>query len=233
MDNLFYFIYIMNQISTNYYKLKYLKYKLKYKLSKQNTSKNKLYSFNGVHAYSNGLEKDKLECKLDELNYNNGYFTGIKWQCVEYARRYVQTIFGVTFSQVDSAYEIPNAIFTRLEDNKIIKPSINNINCFFKKKSLDSLTNSLIIWPKDYKLDAPHGHVAIIVSQTQKACNLAQADGNAKHFLTSLRVSANKDGESSLKGLYVAEQNYDNNNYYRFIPWTSLLDRNITVISII
>jgi hypothetical protein len=216
----------MNQISTNYYKLKYLKYKLKYKLSKQNMlSKNKLYSFNGVWAYSNGLEKNNNECKSDELNYNNGYFTGIKWQCVEYARRYVQTVFGVTFSQVDSAYEIPNAIFTRLEDNKIIEPSINNINYFFKKKSLDSLTNSLkksldllsstlIIWPKDYELDDslnilkdakhsyPHGHVAII-------------------------VLANKDG------LYVAEQNYDNNDYYRFIPWTSLLDRNITVISII
>jgi hypothetical protein len=208
----------MNQISTNYYKLKYLKYKLKYKLYKQNTSKNKLYSFNGVWAYSNGLE-DK--CKSDELNYNNGYFTGIKWQCVEYARRYVQTVFGVTFSQVESAYEIPNSIFTRLEDNKIIEPSINNINSIYNKldllsHSLDLLNNCLIVWPKDYEPDAPHGHVAII-------------------------VSANKDGESSLKGLqpsasglYVAEQNYDNNDYYRFIPWTSLLDRNdITVISII
>ena len=198
----------MNQISTNYYKLKYLKYKIKYKLYKQNmfTSIKKehgtqLYSFNGVCAYSNGLEN---KCKSDELNYNNGYFTGIKWQCVEYARRYIQSVFGVTFSQVESADEIPNAIFTRLEDNKIIKPSIYN-KLDLLNHCLDSLSNCLIVWPKDYEPDDPHGHVAII-------------------------VSANKDDESNISGLYVAEQNYDNNNYYRFIPSISI--KNVTIISI-
>ena len=210
----------MNQISTNYYKLKYLKYKIKYKLYKQNMFSSikkehgiQLYSFNGVWAYSNGLE-DK--CKSDELNYNNGYFTGIKWQCVEYARRYIQTVFGVTFSQVESAYEIPNAIFTRLEDNKIIKPSIYNISSKLDSLNhcLDILSNCLIVWPKDYESDAPHGHVAIIVSQV--AIIVSQV--------------ANKDGESSLSGLYVAEQNYDNNNYYRFIPLSSI--NNVTIISI-
>lgn len=198
----------MNQISTNYYKLKYLKYKIKYKLYKQNmfTSIKKehgtqLYSFNGVCAYSNGLEN---KCKSDELNYNNGYFTGIKWQCVEYARRYIQSVFGVTFSQVESADEIPNAIFTRLEDNKIIKPSIYN-KLDLLNHCLDSLSNCLIVWPKDYEPDDPHGHVAII-------------------------VSANKDDESNISGLYVAEQNYDNNNYYRFIPLSNI--NNVTIISI-
>jgi len=199
---------MMNQISTNYYKLKYLKYKIKYKLYKQNmfTSIKKehgtqLYSFNGVCAYSNGLEN---KCKSDELNYNNGYFTGIKWQCVEYARRYIQSVFGVTFSQVESADEIPNAIFTRLEDNKIIKPSIYN-KLDLLNHCLDSLSNCLIVWPKDYEPDDPHGHVAII-------------------------VSANKDDESNISGLYVAEQNYDNNNYYRFIPLSNI--NNVTIISI-
>jgi uncharacterized protein YycO len=67
------------------------------------------------------------------------------------------------------------------------------------------LSNSLIIWPKDYESESPHGHVAII-------------------------VSANKDDESNISGLYVAEQNYDNNNYYRFIPSSSI--KNVTIISI-
>lgn len=203
----------MNQISTNYYKLKYFKYKLKYTLYKQNMFTSvkehgtQLYSFNGVHTY---LNDDKDKCKIDELNYNNSYFTGIKWQCVEYARRYIQTIFGVTFSQVESAYEIPNAIFTRLEDNKIIKPSIYNINSISNKldslnHSLDLLNNCLIVWPKDYEPDSQHGHVAIIVSVSQ-------------------------DDESNILGLYVAEQNYDNNNYYRFIPLSNI--KNVTIISI-
>ena len=198
----------MNQISTNYYKLKYLKYKIKYKLYKQNMFSKKehgtsLYSYNGIWAYSNGKE-DRYECKSDELNYNNGYFTGIKWQCVEYARRYIQSVFGITFSQVESAHEIPNAIFTRLEDNKIIKPSIYN-KLDLLNHCLDSLSNCLIVWPKDYEPDSPHGHVAIIVSVSQ-------------------------DDKSSLSGLYVAEQNYDNNNYYRFIPLSNI--NNVTIISI-
>lgn len=211
----------MNQISTNYYKLKYLKYKIKYKLYKQNMfasikkEKNtQLYSFNGVHAY---LNDDKDKCKLDELNYNNGYFTGIKWQCVEYARRYIQSVFGVTFSQVESAYEIPNSIFTRLEDNKIIKPSIYNISNKLESlnHSLDSLSNSLIIWPKDYEPESPHGHVAIIVSANK------DGESNGQRCKESLNLS---------DGLYVAEQNYDNNNYYRFIPLNNI--KNVTIISI-
>lgn len=170
----------------NQYKIKYLKYKLKYNMIKQNIFGTPLYSFNNVYAYSN-KSSDFIS---DELNYHNGHFTGIKWQCVEYARRYLQTVFNVTFSQLESAYEIPNAIFTRLSDNKKMNPTITNTNY---------TSNSLIIWPKDYEPDTPHGHVAII-------------------------VSVNKDG------IYVAEQNYNNDNHYRYIPYISI--KNVTIISL-
>lgn len=170
----------------NQYKIKYLKYKLKYNMIKQDIFGTPLYSFNNVYAYSNKSSK----FISDELNYHNGHFTGIKWQCVEYARRYLQTVFNLTFSQVESAYEIPNAIFTRLTDNKIIKPTITNTKY---------ATNSLIVWPKDYEHDTPHGHVGVI-------------------------VSVDKDG------IYVAEQNYNNDNYYRYIPYITM--KNVTIISL-
>jgi glutathionylspermidine amidase/synthetase len=122
----------------NQYKIKYLKYKSKYNMIKQDIFGAPLYSFNNVYAYSN-KSSDFIS---DESNYHNGHFTGIKWQCVEYARRYLQTVFNVTFSQVESAYEIPNAIFTRLTDLVHIKPTITNTKY---------ATNSLIVWPKDYE----------------------------------------------------------------------------------
>ena len=176
----------MNHIE-DYYKKKYLKYKQKYNIFKQNIFGLPLYDYNGVIAYSNNLSSYYAN---NELNYHNGNLTGIKWQCVEYARRYVQIVFDITFSQVESAYEIPNAVFTTLKDNKIIKPTItlNNIE-----------SNSLIIWSKDYKHDTPHGHVAII-------------------------TLVNKEG------IYVAEQNYNNDNHYRYIPYDDI--KNTTIISI-
>ena len=170
----------------NQYKIKYLKYKSKYNMIKHDIFGTPLYSFNNVCAYSN----KSFDFISNESNYHNGHFTGIKWQCVEYARRYLQIVFNVTFSQVESAYEIPNAIFTTLTDNKIIKPTISYNNY---------ITNSLIVWPKDYEPDTPHGHVAII-------------------------VSTNKDG------IYVAEQNYNNDNHYRYIPYISI--KNVSIISI-
>ena len=170
----------------NQYKIKYLKYKLKYNMIKQNIFGTPLYSFNNVYAYSN-KSSDFIS---DELNYHNGHFTGIKWQCVEYARRYLQTVFNVTFSQLESAYEIPTAIFTRLSDNKKMNPTITNTNY---------TSNSLIVWPKDYETDTPHGHVAVI-------------------------VSFNEDG------IYVAEQNYNNDNHYRYIPYNKI--KNVTIVSL-
>lgn len=181
----------MNQ-SKDYYKIKYFKYKLKYKICKQNTFGTLLYNFNGIPAYSNGTNKDIS----NEINYHNGIFTGIKWQCVEYARRYIQIIFGITFSEVDNAYQIPHATFTRLLDNKVIIPWIYRAN--HNMDLFESLNNSLIIWPKDYEPDSPYGHVAII-------------------------VCAKKDG------IYVAEQNYNNNDFYRYIPLTDI--KNVTIIS--
>lgn len=173
-------------LSEKDYKIKYLKYKLKYNMIKQHIFGTPLYSFNNVYAYSN-KSSDFIS---DESNYHNGHFTGIKWQCVEYARRYLQTVFNITFSEVESAYEIPNAIFTRLNDNKKMNPIITNTKY---------ATNSLIVWPKDYEPDTPHGHVGVI-------------------------VSVDKDG------IYVAEQNYNNDNHYRYIPYISI--KNVTIISL-
>ena len=56
----------------------------------------------------------KRKSNSSKASYYNGIYTGIKGQCVEFVRRYLIMNNGVTFSDVDSAFQIPNAQFTTL-----------------------------------------------------------------------------------------------------------------------
>ena len=56
----------------------------------------------GVPAYSNC----NAECVIFEPNHLNDIYTGIKWQCVEYARRWLLQERGVVFGDVDIAADI-------------------------------------------------------------------------------------------------------------------------------
>lgn len=145
----------------------------------KNRSK-KIGTFNGVPAYSNR----KNRTKKSRDSYLN---TGIKWQCVEYARRYLQTTRGITFANVKGAFEIPGAKFTTLDGDSI-------------KKTNDLKIGSLVIWPKKYKNNAPYGHVAVVS-----------------------KIKPN--------GIYVAEQNYDNKTFPRFINYDDLKD--VTIIYLV
>jgi len=44
--------------------------------------------------------------ETDEENYVNGHFTGLKWQCIEYARRWLITVKDATFEKVNNATDI-------------------------------------------------------------------------------------------------------------------------------
>jgi glutathionylspermidine amidase/synthetase len=105
----------------------------------------KIGTFNGVDAYSN--QRDETN-SLDP-NYYKGIYTGQKWQCVEFARRYLIINEGITFSDVDSAFEIPKAQFKTL--NGVLVQMSNEL-----KKG------SLIVWSKSYEKRSPDGHVAIV-----------------------------------------------------------------------
>ena len=56
----------------------------------------------GVSAYSNCSER----CVHPQPQFSEGVFTGISWQCVEYARRWLLRNFGVVYGSVDIAADI-------------------------------------------------------------------------------------------------------------------------------
>lgn len=60
-----------------------------------------------VEAYSNwSSQYISSESNYITLPHNHKIFTGLKWQCVEYARRYLINVLNVTFQDVNNAYEI-------------------------------------------------------------------------------------------------------------------------------
>lgn len=113
-----------------------------------------------VEAYSNCNDN----CISYELNFIDlpnmqKIFTGLKWQCVEYARRYLILTMNVTFGDVESAYQIYNLIYASSVFNKNKKYKFigyPNGSTELPKK------NDLLIFKKT--LMSPYGHVAVITN---------------------------------------------------------------------
>jgi len=106
----------------------------------------------GIEAYSNC----QSGCVIFEPNNWNGAYTGIKWQCVEYARRWLLVNTGAVYGDVDIAADIWNKI-DHLTDVKTQKPIPfeNRLN----GSSQAPEVGDLLIYAKAFN---GTGHVAVI-----------------------------------------------------------------------
>ena len=127
-----------------------------------------LYKSNNICIYENNYE-------TTEYNYFNNFLTGLKWQCVELARRYLIINHNITFPEVDNAYQIFDLdYFYDLNNNKVRIEKCKQGSRILPKKG------SLLIWdpatsdPRQQDLATPGprqqdhnmnktGHVAVIV----------------------------------------------------------------------
>ena len=123
--------------------------------------------WNGVSIYSNN-DYD-YSTNNSNSNYYNGIYTGIKWQCVEFARRYLIVTHGITFSDVTSAFQIPDAKFTTLDGKQNIE--VRN----------DLQVGSLIVWPKNYMTNSVDGHVAVVSSITPNGITVVEQNYDNKN----------------------------------------------------
>jgi len=141
----------------------------------------KLGENNGVEAYSNcrslcvNPEPNNVSGKT--LSLNKDVYSGIKWQCVEFARRWWISQKGITFGSVETANEIfdlnhaeklnsKEKIILKKEKNfSNIVPKVGNL-IIYKKLAMDS--------------DLPYGHVAVVVNvdTTKGYLDLAEANYN-------------------------------------------------------
>jgi glutathionylspermidine amidase/synthetase len=134
----------------------------------------------GVIAYSSYYENN-----IREKNYINGIFTGIKWQCVEFARRYLIQVNNITFDAVDNAYDIFN-----LNNFK----TLNSVNIPIQKYSNGSNIlphiGSLIIWSKDVDIKET-GHVAVVTDVTKNYIKIAEQNYDNKNYSRKIYINNN------------------------------------------
>ena len=123
----------------------------------------KISHLEDVPAYSNC--NNSFESGFNNfISYQNKkLFSGMQWQCVEYARRYLITKLGVTFDSVDGAedvFALKTVESTDTGKKYKFKTFKNNKNCRIKNNM--PKVNDVIIWARN-KSDTPYGHIAVIL----------------------------------------------------------------------
>jgi len=118
---------------------------------------------NNVISYANN--------NSNKNNYINNIYTGLKWQCVEFARRYLIINYNITFDSIDNAYNIFDLpYFISLKNNMMIK-----INKYVNGSKTPPMKDSLLIWNRYYKNT---GHVAIITNIDNDIITIAEQNYN-------------------------------------------------------
>jgi len=106
----------------------------------------------GIEAYSNC----KSDCVIFEPNMWNGTYTGIKWQCVEYARRWLLVNTGAVYGDVEIASDIWDRI-DHLTDLKTKKPI--PLETHLNGSTQAPEVGDLLIYAKAFN---GTGHVAVV-----------------------------------------------------------------------
>jgi len=120
-----------------------------------------------VPAYSNC----NADCVVFEPNKDAGTYTGIKWQCVEYARRWLYLNKGVVYGDVDIATDIWKlASVTRVKDKTEFK-----FLTYTNGNDTPPQVGDLLIYAKAY---LNTGHVAVISKVDTKNHSLQVAEQN-------------------------------------------------------
>lgn len=125
----------------------------------------------GVAAYSNCSAR----CFVPVPNRVDGTYTGIRWQCVEYARRWLLERRGVVFGDVDVAADLWLKVdsVTRVGDGRVL-PLAAQLNGAPEPPRV----GDLLIYGREY---LNTGHVAVVVAVDAAAGTVAVAEQNYRN----------------------------------------------------
>jgi len=123
-----------------------------------------------------------------ESMYWNGIYTGIKYQCVELARRYYLIKYDLLFDNVRTAKDIVHLhTIYNMETKRYNQwPTYLNMGL--------PIVGSLLIW--DITEEFPQGHVAIVTKVTQKYVEVIE-----QNYGSGRREIPIENGKLATKGL--------------------------------
>ena len=121
----------------------------------------------GAKAFSNC----QSSCVVFDPNQENGIYSGIKWQCVEFTRRWLIRNRGLTFGDVDVAADMwkLNSL-TRLSDLSLVP-----LETFVNGAKTAPKRGDLIIYAKEY---LGTGHAAIVLDVNARLGRVRVAEQN-------------------------------------------------------
>ena len=130
------------------------------------------YAPGGVAIYSSDYTTaDEAEFPDDAAfrSYLGREYMGYKWQCVEFARRYLYLNHGMVFTDVGMAYEIFSLRFLRQVTNDALLP----LQAFANGSKRKPEAGALLIWQEGGEFKHT-GHVAIITEVLDDKIRIAE-----------------------------------------------------------
>ena len=163
-----------------------------------------------VPVYSNEREHIRKDISSVVSHNNDGEnWSGIPWQCVEFARRWLITQRDVTFPSIPNAYDI----FDLTHVNRISDGVHLPIEAVLNGSTVLPTKGSMLIWENGYQ-EGITGHVAILVDILPYSQDSTSSEDK----------DAWENYDPGYYLVYIAEQNYDDKlwklgqNYGRVLP---------------
>ncbi|MBI1195585.1 MAG: bifunctional glutathionylspermidine amidase/synthase [Gammaproteobacteria bacterium] len=156
------------------------------------------YAPGGVPAYSSDYEtvdRREMPDRHAFRHYVNGVYTGYKWQCVEFARRWLLLNKGYVFEDIAMAYDI-----FRLPSVKCVpEGKALPLRAFRNGSQRRPEPGCMLIWDEGGEFDMT-GHVAIVTDVHDDSIRVAEQ--NVDHrawpadadYARELRASVSEDG---------------------------------------
>lgn len=126
---------------------------------------------NGVEAFSNCNNK----CIVFEQNFFDNSVSGIKWQCVEFARRWLMENYGLMFKSVNIAADIWSDVDSYINIENDSKMSVTSI---LNGSTSLPVRGDLLIYNKSL---FGTGHVAVVTAVSVKDKQIYIAEQNYKN----------------------------------------------------
>jgi len=133
----------------------------------------------GVAAYSSdyhSVDPQQLPDRHSFRNYVQGVYTGYKWQCVEFARRWLLQCKGYVFDDIAMAYDIFRLKYVRVLADEQLLP----LHAFENGSRRPPEPGCMLIWSEGGEYDLT-GHVAIVTEVF--ADRVRVAEQNVDHHL--------------------------------------------------
>jgi glutathionylspermidine amidase/synthetase len=156
------------------------------------------YAPGNVPAYSSDYKTASIEeypKRSAYRSYYNGVYMGYKWQCVEFARRWMYINQGYIFDDVSMAYDIFDLRNVRDVNQNTLKP----LNAFCNGSPKHPEVGCLLIW-KDGGEFEDTGHVAIVTEVTNNYVRIAEQNVShtsweGRNYARELKAVITEDGE--------------------------------------